>query len=135
MTVEQTSDKIGFSFSQYTYTLFIILPCCPFLRFVLGMILTLKKLFLLQWFLLVNYLEALFGLLADKHGHRPIVLAIVLVTALGCALSGASRNYVALVSFRFVAGVGVGAILICMLKCYHHLSEERTLLPSTYFGL
>lgn len=50
---------------------------------------------------------------ADRIGRRPIILAGLVVAAVGMMLSSASQNWQQLGTLRLVTGVGIGAVLAC----------------------
>lgn len=52
----------------------------------------------------------LYGRLADTHGRRPVLIGGTLLFLAGSALCAAGWNMPALVAFRFVQGLGAGAI-------------------------
>ncbi|MGW2085223.1 MFS transporter [Streptomyces sp. NPDC001880] len=50
---------------------------------------------------------------ADRIGRRPIILAGLIVAAVGMVLSSACQNWQQLGALRLVTGVGIGAVLAC----------------------
>ena len=53
----------------------------------------------------------LWGRLSDLHGRRPLFLAGVFIFMLGSALCGVSGSMRQLVAFRFIQGMGAGAVM------------------------
>ena len=51
-----------------------------------------------------------FGKLADLYGRKPVFIAGVLVFLLGSVLCGLAPSMIVLVAFRFVQGLGAGAV-------------------------
>lgn len=50
---------------------------------------------------------------ADRIGRRPVILAGLIVAAVGMMLSSAGQNWQQLGTLRLVTGVGIGAVLAC----------------------
>ena len=49
--------------------------------------------------------------MADKYGRRPIILAGLGLSTLGMAAASFTPGYTALLGFRFITGLGVGALI------------------------
>ncbi|MCL1891127.1 MAG: MFS transporter [Coriobacteriia bacterium] len=54
---------------------------------------------------------ALSGIAADRWGRRTVIVTTLLIFSLGSALCGMAPNYVSLLIFRFITGLGLGGEL------------------------
>ncbi|MER6103856.1 MFS transporter [Streptomyces sp. NPDC001832] len=62
---------------------------------------------------------------ADRIGRRPIILAGLIVAAVGMMLSSASQNWQQLGTLRLVTGVGIGAVLACSNLIADEFASQR----------
>jgi MFS family permease len=55
--------------------------------------------------------SVLIGRLADTYGRRPIILACVVIMALGMILAWSAKDLYQLSAYRFFTGIGIGGML------------------------
>lgn len=65
------------------------------------------------------------GPFADIIGRRPMLLGSAGLASLGMLLASVSQSYVMLGAFRFVTGLGVGAVLACITVIVAEYSNAR----------
>jgi MFS transporter, DHA1 family, tetracycline resistance protein len=94
-------DFIGFG---------LIIPLLPFWARRLGAGPTGVGLVLSAYALAQFIFAPVLGSLSDRYGRRPVILASLLIEALGFALTALSGSLLALLGTRFLAGLGASNI-------------------------
>ncbi len=79
----------------------------------------------------------LWGRLSDLHGRRKLFLIGVFIFTVGSALCGLSRSMHQLVFFRFVQGIGAGAVMPLTFTIIGHIFslEQRAKMQGLFSGV